>query len=252
MKHQRPSATITTKVRCSGHLHAISLRPGGRFVLADHPDTSAERAFQSLGGQPVRCLEILRAWREQTPARLPAPLRPALRQASLRRQARAEAKARSGDPLLFPRYSRDSKRRPVWRVNELAREASDLMRSCTYRQPLRSAGLIGAGHCVSAEFSPEHQIRAGVAPLWVGSDVSLGMVAYLKIGLARPRKWDREVRQAGIAVIDGRFIFEVLERLPGDGLKVLAGRQLPDYTLAISEAYLSKAQDGNWHIRWPS
>lgn len=54
---------ITVDVECSGTNHRITWRRG-KLVLHNH-DVEAEEALEALGGEPVYCLSLIDAWREE-------------------------------------------------------------------------------------------------------------------------------------------------------------------------------------------
>jgi hypothetical protein len=54
---------VSATVPCEGEQHRVSWQRG-KFVLHDH-DLSAERAMLVLGGEPCACLRALRLWRDQ-------------------------------------------------------------------------------------------------------------------------------------------------------------------------------------------
>lgn len=58
---QRAAPVIRSHVVCKGADHVVVWRRGA-LALAHH-DLAAEEALAALGGEPPRCLEVVRAWR---------------------------------------------------------------------------------------------------------------------------------------------------------------------------------------------
>lgn len=54
-------APAQATVRCGGHRHALRWEDGALAAL-DHGDPTDEATLAALAGEPVPCLEILRAW----------------------------------------------------------------------------------------------------------------------------------------------------------------------------------------------
>lgn len=65
---------LVVKVRCQGAQHDVVLSDSGRLVLPNHEHLGREQKLVEFG-QECRCLEVLHAWRNYLPQKLPRELR---------------------------------------------------------------------------------------------------------------------------------------------------------------------------------
>jgi hypothetical protein len=160
---------VTVPVECSGGTHQLRWRRGA-LVALEH-DVEAERAVHALGGERVRCLELVDIWRDAVTGKrppdtfdLPADLR---RVATLARLVRVER--RWSDPALPDGERRVALDRLVSRFREAvaaslapSRRQRGMQRIEVNVRPVPSGQRIG----VEAQTAPDRirlQVELGLA-----------------------------------------------------------------------------------------
>jgi hypothetical protein len=223
---------VEVPVECSGGTHQLRWRRGA-FVALAH-DVEAERAMHALGGERVRCLELVDVWRDAVTGRrppdtfdLPADLR---RVATLARLVRVER--RWSDPALPDGERRVALDRLVSRFREAvaaslapSRRQRGLQRIEVNVRPVPSGERIG----VEAQTAPD-RIRLQV-----------------QLGLA----WNVQVAGRGLGAVDDAVVLDVVDHDRDTGaLGVIAVRwEVPRPRLVVPQLVTLWAEpsgDGSW------
>jgi hypothetical protein len=199
-----PPAPVTIKVRCEGHLHRVVF-DGQHLHLPDHPNL---RRYETLFefGHRYPCLKVLEAWRKRLRKVLPRPLLGAFdRWREQRFQARQAA-------LLARQAAAD---------DENYERGDRLVYHPRTVQAVRTALEQCHCHSRSRALTPPVSVHLGLGPGATGT--TYGPI--IQVGY----NWYRTVFQAGLAVIDGRFILAVLteEELRHRRLRQALGRSVP-------------------------
>ena len=213
---------VRCRVRCSGHMHTITLTESGALVLHDHPDLITERALVALGGKLPRCLAILEAWKQKDRATLPPALRPAFDKRMKKLWQRASNKYNC-DPLDTPIFERT--------VEKATTLAHITLGKCAYKR---------------------QEWPGNTDRIRIGKPDICGMAVTQKktiITVTIPPVWLARVYRRGLAVVDGWFVLDVLAE-DEKGYLVLAGRQGKEFEIYPSQAWVNRSADGNWHLRW--
>jgi hypothetical protein len=221
---------ITVRVRCSGHLHQITLTEKGALVLHDHllPE---EQAMIALGGASCRCMQVLKAWRESDRRALPAGLRPAFDVKERKRISRQ--RQRSIDPLTIPLRVRMERY-----IISLAQEA---LEQCGYRRSQSS--WAGGDHNITVRIQDDRPaaMTGGSEPARSKNGKWSGTNSYVAVSI--PLCWYSKVYRRGLAVVDDCFVLDVI-----DGT-VLAGKQSRGFAVLPRRARIIASDDGLC-LRW--
>jgi hypothetical protein len=239
---ERPETTTsdtatTVRVRCNGSYHSISIIDGA-MVLHDHTDILAERAMIALGGEAPRCLVILQAWRtHEQRSVLPSALHPLFDEARAKSQERA-ASASTIDPYTLPLLERVDRK-----IKPLARKA---MLKCKYRRS--RSQWAGGDHSVNVSVGPDSAVSGHSTKAWSSNGKWGGTDSVIDVTVQR--MWLYKVYRRGLAVADGIFVFEILNK-DAEGFIVRAGRQKRGFDVKIAEARIVRGEKGKPHfVSW--
>lgn len=195
---------VTAHVPCEGDQHRVTWRRG-KFVLEDH-DLSAERAMLVLGGEPCACLHALRLWRDQF--RMPPELY------SHMHTWMGDDAVLVPSEMALPRelgmtlsWARDWRRASYLdKHGRLLQERAKERALSPFRQHLTVERQRFGSRVISGakvEIVPDHQ------PATVTG--RMDKVA-LRATVTLHPWWLVEVWPRGIAVVDGAFVVDVVER----------------------------------------
>jgi len=207
---------VSTIVRCGEQMHRIVLTKSGRLVLVNHPNLKAERTMIALGGEPCRCLKVLKAWRslsEEAVDTLPKSLHAVWRLRVKNRKMRMTRVCNMLDPLIESCLKERIYRR-------IARLAMISMLSISTNQPLtvESSDNGEDYHVVAPAFailvSPQEKTR--ITKTWMKRGYN-----YVNTVLCLHPSWYYRVYRRGLAVIDRHFIIDVLGE-DECGIRILA------------------------------
>jgi len=228
----------TCRVRCSGHMHKISIAKSGALVFHGHPNgMKAERAFAALGGEPCRCLQVLDAWKIRKRQKLPAVLQLALDE-TVKRKNEQMLKIHGGiDRLKLPIDLRVARK--------VSRYANEALKKCSYRRS--QSTWAGGNHHISVVVKPEIDISGSTNRVWSKNGKWSGNDSYINAAVALT--WYSRVYRRGLAVIDGIFVLDVLSE-DEKGYTVLAGKQGRGFSVNPHRARVTKTKDGSYRLRW--
>jgi hypothetical protein len=116
-----------TKVRCNGKPHTITVSAKGHLVRCHHSpeDWQRERNFVRLGGDPYRCTEVVRLFRQGmrnggfAPRELPKGLQRAVSRLRQRRIEARQAGSRRGAEMLSQRTWRERPEGVQWLLDRV-------------------------------------------------------------------------------------------------------------------------------------
>lgn len=192
---QRGAPAVRARVGCQGVDHVVVWRRGA-LALAHH-DLAAEEALAALGGEPPRCLEVVRAWRAGMVEPAPPP--------SV--FVSAGPKGRAPVAHVFPRGAPPVLPEPLRRTRLLTLL---LGRSLSWTQ----RGEVGA-----RAYAPLASLRVPGRDLAVvggATGPSLGSVRDQHL-LTLPVRWLTHVWARELEVCDGRFVADAARSPGADG-----------------------------------
>jgi hypothetical protein len=238
-------APVSATIPCEGEEHRVSWQRG-KFVLHDH-DLSAERAMLVLGGEPCACLRALRLWRDQfgMPPELFNRMQTWMGADAVLAPKEMELPRSLGMTWSWARaWRRTSYLDKQGRLlQELAKErALPPFRQHLTGEKQRFGSRVISG--AQVRIVPDHE-EATVS----GQMDRVGVRARASLHAW----WLVEVWPLGIALVDGAFVVELVERhWTRPVVRAVrwedagAGRQVPVVRLAS----VHLAEDGTRHLGW--
>ncbi len=236
---------VYATIPCSGEQHRVSWQRG-KFVLHDH-DLSAERAMLVLGGEPCACLRALRLWRDQfgMPPELFNRMHTWMGADAVLAPKEMDLPRSLGMTWSWAR---------AWRLTSYLDKQGGLLQELAkqralppFRQHLTAEKQRFGSRVISSaqvRVVPDHE-QATVS----GQMDKVGVRAQATLHAW----WLVEVWPLGIAVVDGAFVVEMVERHWARPLVRAArwedrgaGTRSPVVSLARLQAW----DDGGWRLTW--
>ena len=238
---------VSATVPCEGEQHRVTWRRG-KFVIEDH-DLSAERAMLVLGGEPCACLHALRLWRDQfgMPPELFSRMHTWMGDDAVLAPREMALPRELGMTLS---WARDWRRASYLdKHGRLLQEQAKERALAPFRQHLTIEKQRFGSRVISGarvEIVPDHE------PATVTG--RMDKVALRATATLHPW-WLVEVWPLGIAVVDGAFVVEIVER---DWVRPLVRAvrwedrpgttKVPVVALARLEA--GTGEDAPWRLTW--
>ena len=236
---------VSATVPCEGEEHRVSWQRG-KFVLHDH-DLSAERAMLVLGGEPCACLRALRLWRDQfgMPPELFSRMHTWM----------------GADAVLAPKeMALPRSLGMTWSWARAWRRASYLDKHGRLMQDQAKERALPPfrQHLTAEKQRFGSRVISGAQVRIVADHEEATVTGQMdKVGVraqaALHAWWLVEVWPAGIALADGAFVVEVVERDWARPLVRAArwddagpGRKIP----VVRLARLHRSDDGAWGLTW--
>ena len=236
---------VSATVPCDGEQHRVSWQRG-KFVLHDH-DLSAERAMLVLGGEPCACLRALRLWRDQfgMPPELFSRMHTWMGTDAVLAPTEMALPRELGMTWSWARAWRRASF--LDKHGRLLQEQAKERALAPFRQHLTIEKQRFGGRVISGA-----QVR--IVPEHDRSTVSgqMDRVAVRAEATLHPR-WLVEVWPPGIAVVDGAFVLEVVERhWSGPLVRAARWEDRAGGTRGpvVALARVHPTEEGGWRLTW--
>jgi len=226
----------TMQIPCSGETHKVSITKTGHLVFHDHADNfKTEKTFMSLGGMACGCYDFLDRWKRGRfeASRYFVENKPfydifldGWEVSDKRNKLRARMQTDRLEVNIHTlRYGK-----------KISQIAYDTLSQCKYRKPKNKRTGNARNTLVSALQNEPASIR--------GYQI---VESYIEVNVRY--SWYTKVYKRGLAVIDGRFVVDVLSK-DDNGILVLAGKQGRGYEISTAKAYIKTKQDGTKTLKW--
>ena len=238
-------APVSATIPCEGEQHRVSWQRG-KFVLHDH-DLSAERAMLVLGGEPCACLRALRLWRDQfgMPPELFNRMHTWMGADAVLAPTEMALPRSLGMTCSWARAWRRTSY--LDKQGRLLQEQAKERALPPFRQHLTAEKQRFGARVISGA-----QVRIVPDPEQATVTGQMDKVGVRAQAALHP-SWLVEVWPLGIAVVDGAFVVEMVERHWTRPM-VRAARWEDDgpgkRTPVVALARLDVSDEGGWRLSW--